>query len=184
MATCYALKSVDVYSARISPSGRIAEGVSYETLVERVREFTVRAAFARVADQQTWEEDELRRKGLRALELFHNGRAIWHDRLCFEEALAQERSAGMGASFEAANELDPDFCERLDRELRERWRRVGYLVPSLALDMKPLFTELEADAADTAREARDDLLAELLAPSASGENCPEQGVGEGPIPNP
>jgi hypothetical protein len=153
---------VDLFSARISPSVCIADGVDYDTLLERIAEYTMRAAFAHAVDQHDWDHEELRRKGLRALELFHNGRAVWLDPVGFEESVAEVTRTGDLARFDAANELDPELAEHIDRDLQERWRLAGYLVPSLALDMKRLFSELEADAADCARGAREGLLADLL----------------------
>jgi hypothetical protein len=153
---------LDVFSARISPSACIAQSVDYDTLLEQIVEYTLRAAFAHAVDQHDWDQEELRRKGLRALELFHNGRAVWRDRVAFEESLAEVTRTGDVPRFDGANELDPELAERIDRDLQERWRLAGYLVPSLALDMKKLFGELEADAADCAREAREELMSELL----------------------
>jgi hypothetical protein len=152
---------VDLFSARISPSACIAESVDYDTLLEEIAEYTLRAAFAHAVDQHDWNQEELRRKGLRALELFHNGRAVWRDRVAFEESLA-EACSGDQDRFDRCNELDPELSERIDRDLIERWRLAGYLVPSLALDMKRLFAELEADAADCARDAREELMSNLL----------------------
>jgi hypothetical protein len=154
--------AVDLFSARISPSACIAERVDYDTLLEHIVEYTLRAAFAHAVDQHDWEQEELRRKGLRALELFHNDRAVWQDRVAFEQSLAEVTLTGDYPRFEGANELDPELSERIDRDLQERWRLAGYLVPSLALDMKKLFCELEADAADCAREAREALMSNLL----------------------
>jgi hypothetical protein len=153
---------VDLFSARISPSACIAESVDYDTLLEEIAEYTLRAAFAHAVDQHDWNQEELRRKGLRALELFHNGRAVWRDRVAFQESLAEVTRSEDLARFDAANELDPELAERIDRDLMERWRMAGYSVPSLALDMKKLFAELEADAADCAREAREELMSNLL----------------------
>jgi hypothetical protein len=136
--------------------------VDYDTLLEQIAEYTLRAAFAHAVDQHDWEQEELRRKGLRALELFHNGRAVWRDRVAFEESLAEGTRSGNPDRFDEGNELDPELVERIDRDLLERWRLAGYLVPSLSLDMKRLFAELEADAADCAREAREELMSNLL----------------------
>jgi hypothetical protein len=153
---------VDLYSARVSPSVYIAESVDYDMLLEQIAEYTLRAAFAHGADQHDWDQEELRRKGLRALELFHNGRAVWRDSVAYEQSLAEVTRTGDLQRFDGANELDPDLAERVDRDLLDRWRLAGYLVPSLALDMKKLFAELEADAADCARDAREELMARLL----------------------
>jgi hypothetical protein len=153
---------VDLFSARISSSACIAESVDYDTLLEQIAVYTLRAAFAHAVDQHDWDQEELRRKGLRAVELFHNGRAVWRDQVAFEQSLEEVTRSGDARQFERANELDPELAERIDRDLRERWRLVGYMVPSLALDMKKLFAELEADAADCAREAREELMSNLL----------------------
>jgi hypothetical protein len=160
---------VHLYSARISPSARIAEDVEYDTLIERMCEYTLRAAFARATDDYDWEQDELRRKGLRVVEFLHDGRAIWQDRAAFEQSLAEARTAAI-PGFGERNELDPELPERVDRDLRERLRRAGYLVPSLALDMKRLFAELEADVIDCTLKARERLLNHLLRTSAQPEN--------------
>jgi hypothetical protein len=153
---------LDLFSARISPSVCIAQSVDYDTLLEQIAEYTLRAAFAHAVDQHDWDQEELRRKGLRALELFHNGRAVWRDRVAFDETLEEVTRTGDRQRFDGANELDPELAERIDRDLLERWRLAGYLVPSLALDMKKLFAELEADAADCSREAQEQLLSTLL----------------------
>jgi len=154
--------AVDLYSARISPSARIADDVDYETLLERLVEFALRAAFARAADEHSWEQEELRRNGLGAVELFHDRRAVWQDRESFEQSATEGCGARGHAAFEETNELDPGLLERLDRDLQERWRARGYHVAGLARDMKQLFAELEADATDRSREAREELLADLL----------------------
>jgi hypothetical protein len=152
---------VDLYSARISPTARIAEDVDYENLLERIAEYTLRAAFAHAIDEHDWEQEELRRKGLGAIELFHNARAVWFDGIEFER-LAAEARALKCPSFETGNELDPALCERIDGDLQARWRRAGYPVTSLAADMRQLFAELEADAMDRSREARASLLSDVL----------------------
>ena len=161
---------MDLFSARISPSACIAESVDYDTLLEQIAEYTLRAAFAHAVDQHDWNQEELRRKGLRALELFHNGRAVWRDRVAFEASQAEADRTGDLRRFYAANELDQELAERVDQDLQELWRRAGYLVPSLALDMKKLFGELEADAADCANEAREELMSKLLTGQATHRN--------------
>jgi hypothetical protein len=178
--------AVDLYSARVSPSACIAEDVDYETLLERIAEYTLRAAFARAADQHDCDQENLRLNGLRAIELFHGGRAVWQDRVAFEQLLADAAATGGQGSFERANELDAALVARIDRDLQERWRVGGYLVPSLALDMKRLFSELEADALDSARTAQARLLTDLLrsAGPRSEKTAPGNYVGKGNLPNP
>lgn len=154
---------MDLYSARIWPSARIVADVEYEVLIERIAEFTLRGAFSRITDEQNWEHEELRLKGLAALELFHNARAVWTDPIGFEEALAE----AYDGTFHEANELDVDLLERIDRDLQSRWRRAGYPVLTLATDMKKLFARLETAAGDCSRNARERLLDELLQAAAN-----------------
>ena len=156
---------MDRYSARISPSACIAEDVDYEDLLERLAAYALRAAFARVADENDWEQEELRRKGLGAVELYHNGRAVWLDPVSFGQCRSED--AGAGTRFDSRNELDPDLVERLDGDLRSRWRACGYSIPSVACDMKILFAQLGEDATECSREARKKLLEELLHPEGS-----------------
>lgn len=150
------------YSVRIGESHCIAEGISYDALLDRIVEFTIRAAVARSADESEWEHEELRRRGLSALQVFRDGRAVWDDRSTFETELEAARSQRTGDSFEATNELDPALLAKLDHDLRARWRRAGYEVPSLRLDMKALFAELERDAGDRAAHARETLFGDVL----------------------
>lgn len=150
------------YSVRIGESHCIAEGIPYDALLDRIVEFTIRAAVARSVDESAWEHEEFRRKGLSALQVFRNRRALWDDRAIFEAELAEARRENIGERFEATNELDPAFGANLDRDLRTRWRRAGYEVPSLRCDMRALFSELERDAADRATTAREGLLADVL----------------------
>lgn len=157
---------MDVYSVRIAPSAHVAESVSYEQLLNDIVAYTVRAAFARTFDQHDWEQDELRRKGLRAIELFHNGRAVWYDRPSFEDLRDESVLPGICseavATFEKCNELDPDRFARLDRDLCRRWRDSGYLVESLTLDMKGLFDEIETDLRARVDEVREELITEII----------------------
>jgi hypothetical protein len=150
-----------LYSANIGESYPLAEKTTYDALLQRIMEFTIRAALARSVDESDWEHEELRRKGLSALQLFRNGKAVWADRDTFEEERA-EAQRERDARFERINELDPGLYDRLDHDLRARWQRAGYDVPSLMHDMKKLFLELERDAADRAAGAREGLLNDLL----------------------
>ncbi|HEY5427210.1 MAG TPA: hypothetical protein VIJ77_11720 [Candidatus Tumulicola sp.] len=134
-------------------------------------EYILRAAFARAFDQEDWEHDELRRKGLGAVELFHNGRAVWEDRPAFERARREfvlpDRPSDAAGAFETRNELAPEMFARLDRDLSRRWRQSGYLVYSLTPDMKRLFKQLEDDLRARVREAREDLVGEILQSASS-----------------
>jgi hypothetical protein len=153
---------MDRYSAQISPSAQIAENVCYQTLLERIFEYTLRSALARANDRHDWEQDQLRRRGLGAIELLHNGRAVWQDRGAFEQFLSDETRTGTIAQFERDNELNAELLERVDRDLRECWRRAGYMVSDLCSDMKKLFAELESEEADRARGADEAFVAEVL----------------------
>lgn len=134
----------------------------YEALLQRVMAFTMRAAFARSADESDWEYEELRRNGLGAFQLARDDRALWDDARSFSDELAEARREGVAPQFQAQNELDAAFYDSLDRDLRARWRRLGYESPSLRADMKPLFRELERDVAERTTQARGRMLTELL----------------------
>jgi hypothetical protein len=151
------------YSAWIAQSVSIARDASYAVLLKCIDEFTIRAAISRTIDQSRWEHDELRRAGLGAIEFFRDGRALWRDPQTYEESLQEARRKRVMARFTSTNELDPAFMERVDAELRERWRARGYLVPSLADDMKTLFAELEATTRDSIAGELEGLVCELLA---------------------
>jgi hypothetical protein len=151
-----------LYSARIGESFCLGEEMSYDALLRNLIEFTVRGAVARSIDEGEWEHEELRRRGLAAIQIVRNGKAVWMDRDTFEAELAEARRELVEARFLAANELDPALCERLDRELRARWRLAGYETPSLLNDMKKLFLELQRDAADRAATARERLVGDVL----------------------
>jgi hypothetical protein len=150
------------YSVWIGETHCIGVGISYEALLARLMEFTIRAAHARFADESTWEHEQLRRKGLGALELFHNARAVWDDPQTFAEELAEAKRENAMRRFRGENELDPALYERLDDDLRARWRRLGYETSSLLDDMKPLFAELERDVSESTEHARKRLLDGLL----------------------
>lgn len=134
----------------------------YETLLLGVMAFVVRAAVARAADESNWEQEQLRRNGLGALQFSRDDKALWDDTQTFAEELAEACREGVGPRFQAQNELDPAFYEQLDNDLRARWRGLGYEAPSLRDDMKPLFLELQRDVADAASHARERVLAGLL----------------------
>jgi hypothetical protein len=151
------------YSAWIGQSVCIVRDASYAALLKCIDEFTIRAAISRTMDQHQWEHDELRRAGLGAIEFVRDGRALWRDPETYEESLQEARRKRVAARFTSSNELDPAFMERIDAELRERWRLRGYLVPSLTGDMKTLFAELEATARDSIAGGLEGLVGELLA---------------------
>jgi hypothetical protein len=164
----YPKKAVSVlgygaYSVLIGESRSIGERVSYDELVRHIIEFTIRAALARSVDQSDWEHDELRKRGLRALQIFRNGKAVWADREIFHLELGHARRQG-DIRFEQRNECDPELYGRLEADLRAQWRHAGYDSGSLSHDMKKLFTELERDAAERAAGARESLLNDLLKP--------------------
>jgi hypothetical protein len=150
----------ELYSARIGDSRAIAEETTYEELVQRIMEFTVRAALARSIDESEWEHEELRRKGLRVLAILRDGRAVWADADTFNAELREARRL-RDARFERCNELDASLYDRLDGDLRALWRCAGYESPTLLHDMKKLFSELEGEAADRAAQAREGLLSEI-----------------------
>lgn len=150
------------YSVRIGDAHCIGVDLCYEALLARIMEFTIRAAVARSEDESEWEHEKLRRNGLCALQLFRDDKAVWDNPQTFADELAEARREGIAQRFEAQNELDPAFYERLDGDLRSRWRRFGYETPSLRDDMKVLFWELERDAAERAADARQRLLADFV----------------------
>ncbi len=156
-----------LYSARIGESHSLGENIAYQVLLLRIVEFTVRAALARCVDESEWEHELLRTKGLEALEIFRDGRAVWSDRPLFEAERAEARRE-RDSRFEERNELDPSLYKRLDRDLRVAWRRAGYETPSLLREMKKLFVELESDATDRATGAREGLVVEILEMGQSG----------------
>ena len=160
--TIYVGVNIPLYVARIGESHRLADGVSYPALLNRIMEFTIRAALARSVDECEWEQDELRRRGLDAIQIFRDGKAIWADSAAFEHELTEARRERVEQRFRDANEADPALYLRLDDDLRARWRAAGYETPSLASDMKKIFAELERDAAERAEVARQSLIGELL----------------------
>src|ERR1700678_3384806 len=153
---------LDRYSAQIGESCCIARRETYGTLLTRIVEFSLRAAMARSVDEMEWEQEQLRRRGLSALQIFKNGKAVWEDRPMYESELAEARREGIDERFQAANEADAGLYQKIDDDLCARWRSLGYATPTLGHDMKRLFAELARDAAERADEARKRLLAELL----------------------
>jgi hypothetical protein len=142
------------YSAYIGTSVAIAEDVPYAILLRDIVRFTAEAAAARCADDARWEQEELRKKGLSALELYRDGKAVWEERRNFDSELAEARVTGCGADFVAANQLDAALLAHLDRDLRKLWRQAGYDAHALIHNMKRLFSELEADIGASSARAR------------------------------
>jgi hypothetical protein len=170
------------YTARIEESTSIAEDVPYERLSAGILEFIVRAAMARLQDESEWEYEELRRRGLGAIQIFRNGKALWTDRDAFEAELAEAGRSSCAGRFSASNELDEAFLELLDEDLRRRWRLAGYEVSSLLQNMKPLFSEVESDAQDRVADARRAFAVEILT-SACHEFYELRNVSDGDSPN-
>ncbi|HKU82220.1 MAG TPA: hypothetical protein VJP76_08630 [Candidatus Tumulicola sp.] len=156
------------YTAWIGQSACIAENVSYDNLLAKIDEFTVRAAISRTIDRHGWEQDELRRAGLTAFELFHNGKAVWRDPDSYEESLREARRERVAQRFTSSNELNPRLIERLDADLQLRWRMRGFLVSSLCSDMRPLFAELEETVRGSILGTLEGLVDELLAIPTGG----------------
>jgi len=170
------------YTARMEESISIAEGVPYERLSAGILEFTVHATMARSQDESEWEHEELRRRGLGAIQIFRNGKALWTDRDAFEAELAEARRSSCADRFNASNELDPAFFELLDEDLRRRWRLAGYEVSSLLQNMKLLFSEVESDAQDCVTAARQAFAVEILN-SACHDLYEVRNVSDGDSPN-
>jgi hypothetical protein len=162
------------YSVRIGESLLIAEDVSYSTLLMLIMEFTVRAAIARSIGDEVWEHDELRRRGLAALQIFRAGRAIWNDGEAFASASVEARREHIARRFKETNELDVALYSELDGSLRECWRQAGYSVTDLTCDMKKLFAELERDAADLIGGARESMVADIIRGLALSVEEPSQ----------
>lgn len=152
---------IERYTARIGHGVSIAEDVTYDELVDRVLEFVVRAAISRANDDCCWEEDELRRQGLRAVEFLRDGRALWWDCNAFEAESRAAKRARSEKQFAVQNELGESFYRMLAEDLRERFRRVGYSASELFTDMKDIFREIAADASDRTIQAKESLVAEI-----------------------
>ncbi|HEY6325660.1 MAG TPA: hypothetical protein VIW73_03965 [Candidatus Cybelea sp.] len=157
-----------LYAARVGESHCIADGVTYDVLLNRIMEFTIRAALARVVDECDWEHDALRRNGIGAIQIFRDGKAVWADSAMFEQEMAEARREHIEDRFIRSNEADPPLYERIDRDLRARWRAAGYETPSLADNMKTIFAELERDASERAEVAKESLVSELLRELSAG----------------
>jgi hypothetical protein len=160
---------LDRYSAQIGESCCIARRETYDTLLARIVEFSVRAAVARSIDESEWEHEQLRRRGLSALQIFKNDKAVWEDPTEYDAELAEARRERIDERFQASNEVDAGLYQKIDADLRDRWRRLGYATPTLGHNMKPLFAELARDAADRADDARERLLDEILHPPTQEE---------------
>jgi hypothetical protein len=160
---------LDRYSAQIGESCCIARRETYDTLLARIVEFSVRAAVARSVDESEWEHEQLRRRGLSALQIFKNDKAVWEDPTEYDAELAEARRERIDERFQASNEVDAGLYQKIDADLRDRWRRLGYATPTLGHNMKPLFAELARDAADRADDARERLLDEILHPPTQEE---------------
>jgi hypothetical protein len=154
--------SVKLYSARIGESVSIAASVPYKVLIPRIIEFTLRATLARAIDRADWEHEELRRRGLGAIALYRDDKAVWANRNSFEAELAEARREGIEDRFKSENEIDPALYNRLDRDLRAQWRSAGYKSPSLKEDMRTLFVELERDVSDHEASARDAFAGKIM----------------------
>lgn len=151
------------YTIRIGESRVVAEDVPYEAMLDRIVEFTVRAAVARSLDEYDWEQESVRRGGLRSLQIFRDRKALWGDRESFEEQLAEARRENVEQRFRDRNALDVSLWERLDRDLRARWRGAGYQTPSLVADMKKLFTELQRELGERTATVREGFVREIVA---------------------
>src|ERR1700722_5509924 len=105
--------SVDRYSVRMSESYCIAEDATYDVLLTRLVEFTVRAAVARCVDENDWGHEHRRRNGLSALQIYHHGKAAWDDAASFEAERAEARRERIASKFDASNELDSEIYIKL-----------------------------------------------------------------------
>jgi hypothetical protein len=150
------------FTARIGHGVSIAEDVSYDELVDRVLEFVVRAAIARANDRSTWEEEELRRQGLKGIEFARASKALWWDADAFAAEQAEAKREGASELFLSRNECGGTFFETLDADLRKRFRNAGYSTASLITEMNEIFREIAADASDRSSQANESLIAEIL----------------------
>lgn len=150
------------FTARIGHGVSIAEDVSYDELVDHVLEFVVRGAIAKANDRSTWEEEELRRQGLKGIEFAREGKALWWDLDAFSAELAEAKREGAGELFVSRNECAVRFFDALDFDLRERLRGAGYSTASLFADMNEIYREIAADASDRSSQANEGLIAEIL----------------------
>lgn len=150
------------FTARIGRGASIAEDATYEELVDRVFEFVVRAAIAKANDRSTWEEEELRREGLKRIEFAKEGKALWWDLDAFDAEKTEAKRERCPELFLSQNEFDGSFFDTIDSDLRERLRNAGYATASLFGDMKEVYREIAADAIDRYAKANESLIAEIL----------------------
>jgi hypothetical protein len=150
------------FTVRIGDGVSIVEDASYSELVERVLEFVVRAGMAKASDDCNWEEEELRRRGLRVLEIVRDGKALWWDPDAFEAESREATREGAHKEFVARNEAGESLLEGLDSDVRERLRCAGYATRSLLGGMEDLYAQIAADASERSAQAREGLLVEIL----------------------
>jgi hypothetical protein len=151
----------DRYTIRVAGCV-VVQNALYALLLKNLVRFTVEAAVAHSADESSWDQDQLRRRGLDALEVARDGKALWSDGVSFNAELAQARQRREATEFTARNELDPEFCARLDGDLRRLLRQAGYDVPSLMHTMKPFFAEIDTDLRASASGARKAFIEEIV----------------------
>ena len=153
--------AVERYTAQISGFA-IAQDAPYALLLENLARFMVQAAVAHSADESRWDQEDLRLHGLYGLEVFRNGKALWHDRETFDIESAQAHDQRAAAEFAQRNELDTALWERLDHDLRRLLQQAGYDVPSLARTMKPFFAQINDDLEASASDERRTLIEEIV----------------------
>lgn len=66
----------------------------------------MRAAIAKSADESDWEHELLRRRGIGALQVFRDGKAVWDSAAIFNDELTEAQREGAAEAFQAQNELD------------------------------------------------------------------------------
>lgn len=153
------------YTARLAEGGSIAENVAYGELVTRVLQAIIEAALAKASDRFSWEQEQLRRNGLRAIEFARDGRALWSDREVFD---AEEAGAARGrvrGRFAAENEMDGNFLKKLDYDLRQRLQRAGYATGPVTANMRKVFEQIACEAEERSARAQRQLLDEIVGPS-------------------
>jgi len=150
------------YSAGIAGGIVIAENVTYDELLTRLLDFVSRAAVARAIDEFDWEQEEVLRNGLRAIDFFLGDKALWWDSDAFNTEKEGTRRNGAGERFLEKNELDARFLKKIDADLRGHLKRAGYVTPSLISSMKPLYKDISSDLSDRSAQAQKALVAEIL----------------------